>query len=253
MKKLLLTFSISVPLLLPLAVVSCSQSSDKDRINKAREKIKQIVSEKPQPTLSTQPSDLIDLESYLKINSFVAPTTQVSGVKIELYNVELPTPNSTNLVIWLKVTSTDTLDIIAEISDFYSINFNELYGIDLTTIQPITIDQLNNPFDNLMNSKNSALQKFIDEAINGTGVFDTLSHIDPNKLNEDSKDLNDRLTTKNINDNIFESQQGNVHAVFIRYDNGMRRISLSFELYDNDTAKVSANRQFEINLIGGNI
>ncbi|MGL5732812.1 MAG: hypothetical protein ACRCXE_01970 [Metamycoplasmataceae bacterium] len=251
MKKLLLTLSISAPLLLPLAMVSCSESSDQDRIDKAKEKIKQIVKDKPKATLATQPGGLINLENYLQLNAYVAPTTEISGVKIELYSVELPTPNSTNLVIWLKVTSTDTLDIIAEISDFYSINFNELEGINPIMIQSISVDQLNTPFNNLMNSKNFALQKLINEAINGTGFFDSLTAIDPVKLNDDSKDFNDRLTTKNINDNIFESQQSNIYAVFIRYDAASQRMSIAFELHDaDDTTKVTFNTQFEINIIG---
>ncbi|MGL5205412.1 MAG: hypothetical protein ACRC7B_00660 [Metamycoplasmataceae bacterium] len=252
MKKLLLTLSISAPLLLPLTMVSCSQSSNEDRIDEARAKIKKIVSEKPRPTFVTQPSGPINLVNYLQLNSYIAPTTEVSGVNIELYSVELPTPNSRNLVIWLKVTSTDTLDIIPEIADFYFVNFNELNGIDPLMIQEITTDQLNVPFNNLMNSKSFALSKLIEDAINGTGVFSALSPIDPVKLNVDAKDFDDRLTTKNINDNIFESQQSNVYAVFTRYEEVTKRITLSFELHDVDsTIKVTFNTQYEINVMKG--
>ncbi|MGL5643212.1 MAG: hypothetical protein ACRCW3_00310 [Metamycoplasmataceae bacterium] len=253
LKKILLMLSISAPLLLPLTMVSCSQSNDEDRINKAKEKIKQIVSEKPHPTLANPPSGLINLENYLQLNSYVAPTTEVTGIKIEVYNVELPTPTSTNLVIWLKVTSTDTLDISAEISDFYSVNFNELEGINPLMIQEITVDQLTTPFTNLINSKNFTLQKLIEDAINGTGTFDILSPIDPVTLNDDPQEFNNRITTENINNNIFESQQNNVYAVFITYDARTRRISLSFELRDEDSAtKVTFNTQYEITIIEGN-
>ncbi|MGL5205026.1 MAG: hypothetical protein ACRC63_02130, partial [Metamycoplasmataceae bacterium] len=241
------------PILLPLTIVSCSQNSNQDRINEAREKIKQIVADKPKPTLLNQPSDTINLENYLQIGAFVAPTTEFTGVIIELYSVELPSPNSTNLVIWLKVTSTNTLDIIAEISDFYSVNFNEINGINPDRIQEIEIDQLTVPFTNLINSRNFALQKLVEDAINGSGFFSNLSKLDPDDLNNDSSDLDDRLTTNNINENIFENQQRNIYAIFIRYDLGVRRISLSFELQNEDnTANVSVNRQFEISQIEDN-
>lgn len=251
MKKILFTLSLSIPVILPTILVSCSQNSDQNRINEAREKVQKVITEKPQPTLATQPNASIDLANYLQLNSFIAPKSDLTGIKIELDSIELPTPNSTNLIIWLKVTSTDTLDIIADISDFYSINFNEIAGIDSTNIQPITIDQLSTPFTNLLNAKRSLLNKFINEAISGTGFFEGQTKIDPTTLINDPKELNDRLTTNNLNENIFENHQKNVYVEFLIYDANAKTISLTFELRELDNSdKVTFDMQFELIELG---
>ncbi|MGL6124935.1 MAG: hypothetical protein ACRC1F_00385 [Metamycoplasmataceae bacterium] len=250
MKKLLLTLSISVPILLPMTLISCSQNSVQDRIDKAQEKIDQIVSSKPLPTLRIQPGDKIELENYFQTNAFVSPTTDISGVKIEMSSIELPVPNSTDFNIWLKVTSTDTLDIAAEISDFYSVKFSDLNGIDKTKIEPISSEKLKTPFSILIQSMSVDLGRFVNDALSGTRFFNGQESIDPNTLINDPKKLLDRLTSDNIDKNVFDGRQKNVHVSFVNYFENSKRMNLNFELREKDaTAEVIVDLTFDV--IGG--
>lgn len=254
MKKLLINLSLSLPIFLPCVLISCSQNNNEARIKEAKDKINQITSSKPKPTLTTPPGNLINLTSYLNPKLYTAPQTNIEGVKIEIENIEIPTPNSKTLIIWLKATSTNTLDISPDISGFYFINFNEIDGVVANTIQPVTTLELQEPFENLLNPKRGLINKFINDAINGAGAFEGQSTIDPSTLIDDPKGLNDRLTTSKINSNIFEDHQANVYMEFTNFDKSTNKIYISVQLRGTDLSNVvSYQMEFDFNKTGARL
>ncbi len=215
MKKFLFILSTPLVAIFPITLLSCSQNSTESRISEAEEKIENIILQKPLPTLSVKPTNnIINLENYVKSQSFNNPITEISGVKIEINDIELPVVDSKDLLIWLKVTSTDTLDIAPEISGFYSINFSEIIEIKDKTINSIPYETLEILFDELLSPNIGNITKVVSDAIFGRGEFEGQTSIDTSSLTQDPKPLNDRLTTSNINQYIFDGFQKNVHMVF---------------------------------------
>ena len=222
MKKLLFILSAPLVTIFPITLLSCSQNNTEDRIFEAEEKIQKIILEKPLPTLSTKPTtNIVDLENYLKIQSFNNPVTEITGVKIEINDIELPIVNSKDLLIWLKVTSTDTLDIAPEISGFYSINLSEILEMKDKTINSIPYEKLKILFDELLEPNLGNITKIVSNAIFGIDEFEGETSIDTSTLEQDPKPLNDRLTTSNINQYIFDGYQQNIHMLFKSIENNI--------------------------------
>ncbi len=231
MKKLLFILASPVTLILPLSLISCSQNNDEIRIAQAKEKIQEIILAKPLPTLKNKPIDnQVLLSNYLKSNDFVIPTIQTTGVEIDLHSIELPIVGEQNLIIWFKVTSTDTLDIAPEIADFYSINFFDIVEVKGKTIVPVEYATIEESFQQIIEQNIADISAMVTDAIFSKGIFLGDPTIDTSTLEQDPKPLNDRLTTSIINEHIFEGYQKNVYMVFDSIYNSGNEIIFDFKL-----------------------
>lgn len=217
MKKKFLLITAPMILLLPLAIVSCGSISEKDRIKNAKKKIANVVAGKIRPTLSAPVNGNIVLTDYLNPLKFNLPETITTGIEITLNNIEIPLSNASDLDIWFKVESTETLDIAPEISDYYSVKFSEIEEVKgKTIISPSedNIEKLREKFEILVNLNHNELRKLIGDAIYGEGNFDGQTPIDVSNLSNSSEILMSRLTTDNINRYVFLNKQRNIYLDF---------------------------------------
>ncbi|MDK2819824.1 MAG: hypothetical protein KFW07_03230 [Mycoplasmataceae bacterium] len=255
MKKRLLLITTPITLLLPATLISCGSTSDADRINNAKKKVANVVAGKIRPTLSNPVNKEILLINYLNPSEYDLPKTVTTGIKITLENIEIPLVNANDLIIWFKVESTETLDIAPEISDYYSVNFSEIDGVEGKIIIPPSsnedIEILKTRFETLVNSNINNFRKLVSDAIYGKGNFDGQSKINVSELINSSQDLMDRLTTDNINRYIFSGKQKNIYLEFnevIVNDEESSQINFMFTL-GNDANKLTTSITLEIEVV----